>query len=444
MSTTRAPTDFLWGTATAAYQIEGAVSEDGRGPSVWDTFCHTPGAVERSETGDVACDHYHRWRDDVALMGDLGARAYRFSMSWPRVMPSGRGTVNAAGLDFYDRLVDGLLERDIVPFITLYHWDLPQTLQDAGGWLNRDTARALADYAAVVTRRLGDRVRHWVTLNEPFINVYNGYVEGSHAPGLKGYEHYFPVAHHLLLGHGLALQAIRSEVRETRAGVAFSLAAVEPVDDHALNVEVVPLADAFTNRICLDPVLRGEYPVELRAMMPLDLVHGGDLATIGAPTDFIGVNYYIRQLVRATPLSPMPGFEVVPPATDDLTDMGWEQYPQGLAYWLRRAHEDYPGHDLYVTESGAAFPDAPGPGGVVSDPRRIAYLRDHIGVALDALAGGVPLKGYFIWSLLDNFEWVRGFFPRFGLIYTDFATQRRTIKESGHWYSRLIATGETE
>jgi beta-glucosidase len=449
------PADFLWGAATAAYQIEGATTEDGKGLSIWDTFAHTPGAIERGETGDIACDHYHRWREDVDLMAQLGLRAYRFSISWPRVLPTGRGTVNQAGLDFYDRLVDALLARSIIPFVTLYHWDLPQALEDAGGWLARDTASALADYAEVVTRRLGDRVKYWVTINEPFSTAYLGYVGGEfgagegythlrHAPGLRGFENFAPVMHHQLLAHGLALQVLRSNAPGSQAGIAFNIAAVEPENGDPANEPVAQIADAFLNTSALDPVLKGHYPDLLQFFFGPDLVKDGDLALIGAPTDYIGVNYYTRVLIRATPDNPIPGFENAPPATTDLTDMGWEIYPQGLAARLRRLHADYPGHDIYITESGAAFPDVLDPDGHVHDERRTTYLREHIKAVLATRDEGVPVKGYLVWALLDNFEWSLGYRPRFGLIYADYPTQQRYIKDSGHWLARLIASGDLD
>lgn len=437
-----APADFLWGAATAAYQIEGAVGEDGRGPTVWDTFAHTPGKIERGETGDSACDHYHRWQPDVARMAMLGLRAYRFSIAWSRILPSGEGAVNAAGLDFYDRLVDALLAKQITPMVTLFHWDLPQALQDKGGWLNRDTSAYLGAYADVVTRRLGDRVRHWITLNEPFIHTYYGHVEGVHAPGTTGLEHAIPVMHHLLLGHGLALQSIRANVADAQVGVAFSLAKIEPASERVEDAAAVDIADAFVNTFCLDPIVRGQYSPVISSFVSAGLVRDDDMAIIGAPIDIIGVNYYQRVLVRASTV--LPGFEQVPPESNDLTEMGNEVYPAGLDYWLRRTDADYPGHTIMVTENGVSFPDHLEPTGAVHDSRRTAYLRAHIQVALRAMADGIPLRGYFIWSLMDNFEWAFGFRPRFGLFYTDFATQERHIKDSGRWLAHIIATGQDD
>ena len=436
----RAGRDFLWGTATAAYQIEGAYNEDGKGPSIWDTFAHTPGKIERGETGDVACDHYHRWANDVDLMAQLGMRAYRFSIAWARILPQGRGAVNAAGLAFYDRLVDGLLARGITPFITLYHWDLPQALQERGGWQNRDTAYSLIDYADVVTRRLGDRVKHWLTLNEPYISAYNGHVSGTHAPGLQSLPLYYPTTHHLLLGHGLALQPIRENVPDAKVGIAFSLGEMQPATDRSEDIEAMSLADDFQNGAYLDAVLRGRYPASISAAMPDDLIQNGDMAIISGKTDMVGINYYMRLLARAH--KDAPGFVIAPWPPGPRTEMGWEQYPQGMGYWVRRIARDFPDHDIYITENGAAFPDVVDDDNRVNDPQRIAFLRDHTRAALEAMADtNARLKGYFVWSLLDNFEWALGNRTRFGLIHTDFTTQERRIKASGRWYTRLIETG---
>lgn len=439
-----APAEFAWGTATAAYQIEGGATADGKGPSTWDTFAHTPGTIERGETGDVACDHYHRWRDDLDLMQRMRLNAYRFSVAWARVQPDGRGAANDPGLDYYDQLVDGLLARGIAPYVTLFHWDLPQALQDRGGWRARDTALRFADYADLVTRRLGDRVQHWITLNEPYIVTNHGHVEGIHAPGLRDAANFFPVLHHLLLGHGLALPPIRANAPGARVGVAFSLAGIEPAGSREEQEDTAARADAYINTAALDPILRGHYPAILAADIPPDLVQPGDLDSIGAPTEFVGVNYYLRLIVRAAPNVPLYGFTAANPTTRTPTAMGWEVYPAGLDRWLRRLAGEYPARDLYVTENGVAYPDAPGPEGAVTDPRRIDYLRAHIGLALQAAADGLPVKGYFVWSFMDNFEWAVGYRPRFGLVYVDFPTQRRTIKASGHWYARLAATGSLD
>jgi beta-glucosidase len=447
------PADFLWGAATAAYQIEGAVGEDGRGSSIWDTFSHTPGAIERGENGDIATDHYHRWREDLALMVQLGLKAYRFSIAWPRILPQGQGSVNQAGLDFYDRLVDALLAENIVPFITLYHWDLPQALQDIqGGWLHRDTAYRFSEYADVVTRRLGDRVSHWLTLNEPYISMEHGYVSGGHAPGLQGLANALPVIHHLLLGHGLAIEPIRANAKAAQIGIAYSLRQILPATTHETDRIASERADAYMNRLCLDPTLKREYPHEIADLIPQGLVQDEDLAIIGRPVELVGVNYYQRLRARAAAPSRGAdaaegiGFEIEPPRTDaqDLTVMGWEAHPDGLAYWIERIAREYLGHDIYVTENGAAYPDTLTPDGAVHDARRSAFLRDHLQAACATLATGALLKGYFAWSLVDNFEWAKGYSPRFGLIYNEFATQTRVIKDSGHWYARLIASGNLD
>lgn len=433
--------DFLWGTATAAYQIEGGYNVDGKGPSIWDTFAHTPGKVERGETGDGACDHYRLWEHDVDMMARLGLQAYRFSLAWARIIPEGRGPLNPTGMDFYDRLVDALLARHIVPFVTLYHWDLPQVLQDKGGWRNRDTAHSMQDYANAVTVRLGDRVQHWLTLNEPYISTQYGYVEGIHAPGLRDFANYFPVTHHQLLAHGLALEAIRANVKDAQAGLAFSLAEIQPATDRDEDEGAARQADALQNGAYLDTTLRGRYPTLLEPFIPPDLIQSGDLDIISQPTDIIGVNYYMRLLVKARRNKALPGYTVAPWPRGPRTEMGWEIYPEGLGTWLRRIARDYPDHAIYITENGAAFPDQRGANDTINDPQRIAYLRAHIQTALDAKAAGVPLRGYFVWSLLDNFEWSFGYRPRFGLIGVDFATQERTLKASAQWYAKLIATG---
>jgi beta-glucosidase len=441
---------FLWGTATAAYQIEGASNADGKGPSIWDTFTHTPGKIERGETGDVACDHYHRWEHDLDLMAELGLRAYRFSIAWPRILPQGRrvpmtrwdGAVNAAGLDFYDHLVDGLLARNIVPFVTLYHWDLPQALQDKGGWVQRDTAHSFVDYADVVTRRLGDRVKHWITLNEPFISADHGYVSGEHAPGLHDSALYYPTTHHLLLAHGLGLQPIRENVSGAQVGIAFSLAEIQPATDRDEDVEAAARCDAFMHGAYLDATLRERYPALVAQEMPADLIQAGDMTAISGKTDFIGINYYMRLLARAAKDARYGGFTTAPWPPGPRTEMGWEQYPAGLGYWVRRLATDFPEHDLYITENGAAFPDTPDDAHQVRDAQRVSYLREHTRAALEAMAAtDARLKGFFVWSFMDNFEWAKGFRPRFGLVYTDYATQARYIKESGRWYARLIEAG---
>ena len=433
------PDDFLWGAATAAYQIEGAWNEDGKGESIWDRFCHTPDHIENDDTGDVACDHYHRWREDVALMQRLGLPAYRFSVSWPRVIPAGRGAVNPPGLDFYDRLVDALLAAGIQPFLTLYHWDLPQALQDRGGWGARDTCGYFADYADRLARRLGDRVRHWATFNEPWVVAFVGHQYGWHAPGLQDEALTLQVAHHLLVAHGLATQALRAADARLQVGIVLNTRPVEPATDLEQDRA---LADQYWQRNegwFLDPLLRAEYPPaaweDYGDRRPA--VQPGDMSLIAQPLDWLGVNYYSRGVAQEGQLlDPVPG--------SDYTDMGWEIHAPALRRLLVRLKRDYPVPPLYITENGAAFPDQVSPDGRVHDPRRIAYLRDHLIQARLAIADGVDLRGYFVWSLLDNFEWAHGYAKRFGLIYVDYATQQRIVKDSGEWYARVIAHNGVE
>jgi len=447
------PPGFLWGAATAAYQIEGAVTADGRGPSIWDTFSHTPGRVLGGDTGDVACDHYHRYREDVALLARLGLTGYRFSVSWARVQPAGRGPVNPAGLDFYRRLVDDLLAHGITPWATLYHWDLPQPLQDAGGWPARDTAERFAGYAEAVYAALGDRVPHWTTLNEPWCSAFLGYGSGGHAPGLTDPAASVRAAHHLLLGHGLATRALRA-AGATSVGITLNLYAVSPASDAPADADAARRIDALANRFFLDPLLRGRYPADavddLRPVTGFDHVHDGDLATIATPLDLLGVNYYSRHVVAgpagpagppagaARPASCWPGSEHVRFTSRGLpvTAMGWEIDPAGLGETLLRLHREYPAVALYLTENGAAFDDTPAPDGEeVPDPDRVGYLDAHLRACHGAIAAGVPLRGYFAWSLLDNFEWSFGYARRFGLVYVDYPTQRRIPKSSGLWYA---------
>ncbi|HYT26632.1 MAG TPA: GH1 family beta-glucosidase [Actinomycetota bacterium] len=438
----RFPPGFLLGAATAAYQIEGAVRADGRGLSIWDTFSHTPGRIADGSTGDVACDHYHRWREDVALLADLGLNAYRFAVAWPRVLPEGTGRVNQAGLDFYRRLVDALLEAGVTPALTLYHWDLPQALQDRGGWAERSTADAFAAYAEVVAGALGDRVPLWITHNEPSVVTLAGHVEGKHAPGVSDLRTAVQVAHHLLLSHGLAAQALRA-AGAGEVGITLNLYAVEPAGDAEADVAAAGRAHAVVNRWFLEPVAHGRYPAELLAwfeeegLMPA--ARDGDLDTIRQPLDFLGVNYYTRLVAAAGPGAVL-GYRDVGQA-GERTEMGWEVYPEGLHQVLSGLAREGVAPALYVTENGAAFADQADPDGRVRDPRRVAYLDAHFRAAARAIAEGVPLRGYFVWSLLDNFEWAFGYTKRFGLAYVDYPTQRRIVKDSGR-YVREVARGE--
>ncbi len=431
------PEGFLWGAATAAYQIEGAWNADGKGESIWDRFCHTPAHIENDDTGDVACDHYHRWREDVALMRQLGLQAYRFSVSWPRVIPAGRGAVNPPGLDFYDRLVDALLAADIQPFVTLYHWDLPQALQDRGGWGRRDTCGYFADYADVMARRLGDRVRYWATFNEPWVVAFVGHHYGWHAPGLQDEALALQVAHHLLVAHGLATQALRAANARLQVGIVLNTRPVEPATDREPDRALAEQAWQRNEGWFLDPLLRAQYPPAAWADYGdrTPAVQPGDMALIAQTLDWLGVNYYSRGVAQeGRIISPVPGSEY--------TDMGWEIHAPALRRLLVRLKQEYPIPPLYITENGAAFPDQVSPDGRVHDPRRIAYLHDHLVQARLAIDDGVDLRGYFAWSLLDNFEWAYGYSKRFGLVYVDYATQQRIVKDSGEWYARVIAAND--
>ncbi|HET7677229.1 MAG TPA: GH1 family beta-glucosidase [Candidatus Limnocylindrales bacterium] len=440
------PRDFLWGAATAAYQIEGAVAEDGRGESIWDRFSHTPGRIAAGDTGDVACDHYHRWREDVALMAALRLRSYRFSIAWPRIQPSGRGRPNARGLDFYARLVDALLAAGIAPMATLYHWDLPQALQDQGGWADRDTVERFADYAGLVAEALGDRVALWVTHNEPWVVAALGHEQGVHAPGLRDLRTSLVVGHHLLLSHGRAAERLRELGVRGPVGIALSLHPTHAATEREEDVLAARLSEAFTNGWYLEPLLRGRYPQQLAARFAErvgepDWVRPGDLQVIQAPLDFLGVNYYFRRVVRADAAAPLGFREVEPPAGAQRTVMGWEVYPRSLTELLTGLRDAYGPLPLYVTENGAAFEDRVAADGSVHDAERVSYLQRHLDAAAEAIAAGVDLRGYFVWSLLDNFEWAMGYGPRFGITYVDYATQRRIPKQSARWYARVIETG---
>jgi beta-glucosidase len=434
------PNGFLWGAATSAYQIEGATDEDGRGASIWDTFCATPGKVHNGDSGAIACDSYHRYGRDIALMRELGLNAFRFSIAWPRIVPDGRGRVNEPGLDFYDRLVDELLAAGIRPFVTLYHWDLPQTLEDAGGWPERATAEAFAEYAELVARRLGDRVRHWVTHNEPYCSSWLGYAVGAHAPGRTDLAAAVPAAHHVLLSHGLAVEVLRRESPDAEVGIVLDSWPVYPLSDDPRDVEAAWEADGLRNRLFFDPVLRGHYPEDVleRLGATSPPIRDGDLTTIAAPIDFVGLNNYSRTIVAANG----DGGPRNVPATDaPMTAMGWEIYPHGIYEVLARLHREYGVTSLYVTENGAAFPDVRGHDGRIDDPERIDYLAEYLGAVARAIADGVPVHGYFVWSLLDNFEWSHGYSKRFGLLYVDFPTLERIPKSSFYWYRDLIGAG---
>ena len=443
------PEGFLWGAATAAYQVEGAVREDGRGPSIWDSFSHAPGRVFHGDTGDIACDHYHRLDEDLDIMADLGLKAYRFSVAWPRVQPEGSGPANRKGLDFYRRLVEGLRARSIEPVLTLYHWDLPQALEDRGGWTSRETSSRFAEYAGIVHEALGGDVRFWITLNEPWVSAWLGYGAGVHAPGSADPAKALSATHHLLLGHGLAVEAMRASGGENELGITLNLSPVRPAKaERPADVGAARRVDGHANRLYLDPLFRGSYPQDLldeyRPDADLTFVRDEDMEKISAPLDFVGVNYYMRHTVREAE-GPRAGSIVFPgirartvkPHGAGTTAMGWPIEPDGLTEILVRLKEEYTGLPIYVTESGAAFHDYVDPEGGVDDEERISYLDSHFRAARAAIERGVDLRGYFVWSLLDNFEWAEGYSKRFGLVHVDYATQRRTPKASARWYAAV-------
>ena len=442
---TQFPQDFVWGAATAAYQIEGGVNEDGRGASIWDTFSHTPGKTDNGDTGDIACDHYHRWQDDVQLMQELGLQAYRLSIAWPRVFPQGWGQVNERGLDFYDRLVDALLEANITSFVTLYHWDLPQALQDRGGWVNRDTVDAFATYADAVSRRLGDRVKQWITHNEPWVVSFIGNYQGRHAPGIQDLPTALHVSHHLLLSHGRAVPILRANSANAQVGITLNLAPARADSDTPDDHQAATRADGYQNRWFLDPLYGRGYPADMLELYgdQFPAVSAADLQEIAAPIDFLGINYYFPAFVRAgTDATPL-GFaslqrDELVAAGYELTEMGWPVVADGLSELLMRVHHDYAPPAIYITENGAAFADQ-AVDGSVNDPRRVAYLHDHFRAAQQTIDAGVPLRGYFVWSLMDNFEWGLGYSKRFGIVYVDYTTQQRIPKTSARWYQRVIA-----
>ncbi|MDY7102475.1 MAG: GH1 family beta-glucosidase [Actinomycetota bacterium] len=438
MTTVRFPPDFLWGAATSAYQIEGAADIDGRSPSIWDTFSRVPGKVHDGDTGDVACDHYHRWPDDLDLMKGLGLGAYRFSIAWPRVVPDGVGTVNREGLDFYDRLVDGLLERGIVPLPTLYHWDLPQVLDDRGGWADRATAEAFAAYAGAVVERLGDRVRTWTTFNEPFCTAILGHFHGMHAPGRHSLPEALAAGHHVLVAHALGVDAIRAARSDAEVGIVLNFTPQRPASDDPDDVAAAELSDAIENRWYLDPLAGRGYPQEAAGRLGWDMteVLDGDLERIARPIDFLGVNYYTRQQVTTGDLHGQAWYQGVDPV-DPVTDIGWAIHPPSFTELLLRVHEALPDARIYITENGAAYNEGPKETGEVDDARRIDYLRGHIGAVHDAMAAGVPVAGYLVWTFLDNFEWSYGYEMRFGIVHVDYATQARTLKASARWFGEV-------
>ena len=428
------PEDFIWGSATSSFQIEGATDEDGRGESIWDRFCEKPGAISDKTNGKVACDHYHRYKDDVALMSELKLAAYRFSIAWPRIFPNGGGAVNSKGLDFYDRLVDELLSANITPFATLYHWDLPQALEAKNGWVNRDTAHYFVDYTHAVVEKLGDRVASWATLNEPFVSASLGYRTGDHAPGRTSLNDSFAAAHHLLLAHGMAMPVIREHAPNSQAGIVLNFTPSFPYSDSEEDIKANEATDAFENRWYVEPIAGKGYPqrgVELLGWEQKE-IQAGDLETIAAPIDFLGVNYYTRQTRRAG--------SIPAPQTLPVTDMGWEIYPQGINELLTTLHQRHQFKQYFITENGAAMPDKADASDNVDDQDRIDYIHDHLQQVHLAMSDGVPVKGYFAWSLFDNFEWAFGYSKRFGIVRVNYDTLERTPKASARWFSQVADT----
>jgi beta-glucosidase len=441
------PENFVWGAATASYQIEGAWNKDGKGESTWDRFTHTPGKIRNNDTGDVANDHYRLWKKDIGLMKKIGLQAYRFSVSWPRVLPTGRGKVNQKGLDFYNKLVDRLLEANITPFVTLFHWDLPQKLEEDGGWPARSTTEAFVEYADVITRSLGDRVKNWITHNEPAVVAWMGYSSGQHAPGLTDYGLGVRAAHHLLLSHGLAVPVIRGNSANAEVGMVLDIWWRMAASNSRADLALVRREDGRLVRWFADPLYGRGYPSDTitdftqMGALPtgLDFVQAGDMDVIAAPTDFVGLNYYSRHIYRANTPDNDPQTVFAQPRTPEhWTEMGWEIYPDGLANVLKRLYFNYQPRKIYVTENGASYSTPPDEKGNVPDELRTNYLRTHFAAMYRAIQAGVPLAGYFVWSLMDNFEWSHGFSQRFGIIWVDYETQKRILKDSAKWYKGVI------
>lgn len=440
MTAIKFPTNFLWGAATASYQIEGAWNEDGKGESIWDRFSHTPGKVTNGDTGDVACDHYHRWKEDIALMRQLGLKAYRFSISWPRILPTGYGKVNLAGLDFYDRLTDALLAANIEPFITLHHWDLPQALFDQGGWMNRDNLSYFADYAAIVAKRLSDRIQRWTTFNEPGVIAWDGYSGGEHAPGEQNDAKARQVTHNLLVAHGLAVQALRGVDPRLQVGIVLSQWGLDPASSDPADLAATEKAWNTGETAFLHPLFTGHYHPEMLTATdgPLPEIKSGDMAIIAQKLDFLGINSYSRGVISASKgrLDHIPGSEY--------TEMDWEVCAPAFRRLLVKLNHDYRLPPIYITENGSAFQDEVTPEGAVHDERRLDYLRQHFTQVRLAMQDGVDIRGYFVWSLMDNFEWAHGFTKRFGLIHVNYKTQQRIIKDSGLWYANVIRNNSVE
>lgn len=441
------PSNFQWGAATSAYQVEGAWKQDGKGESIWDRFSHTPGKIIKNENGDTACDHYSLWQTDIQLMKELGLQAYRFSTAWTRIFPTGRGSINQAGLDFYSRLVDGLLDAGIEPIVCLYHWDLPQALQDQGGWPLRETALAYGDYANTVTRHLGDRVKQWITHNEPTCAGLLGYQTGFHAPGYTDWKLTLPAIHHLLLSHGFGVQAVRANVTGGQVGMVMDPIPYQPASYRPEDVAATRWEDGYHNRWYLDPLFGRGYPADILSEhiqmgnLPhngLNYIKQGDYELIAIPTDFLGINYYRRGVVQVGENGRVGSPIATPHPEAGYTEMGWEIYPWGLFEVIMLMHLTYRPKAIYVTENGASYSDGPGIDGRVRDTRRIHYLREHLAAVQQAIMAGAPVNGYFAWSLLDNFEWAMGYDQRFGLVHVDFKTMKRTPKDSAFWYRQVI------
>jgi beta-glucosidase len=434
------PPDFLWGAATAAYQIEGAWQEDGKGPSIWDTFSHIPGNIALNHTGNIAADHYHRLHEDIAIMAKISLPAYRFSFSWSRILPEGIGRVNQAGLDFYDRLIDSLLEKKIRPFATMYHWDLPQALQDKGGWATRKSVDWFVEYASLLYRKFGNRIASWTTFNEPWVTAYIGNYTGRHAPGIADLKTALSVTHNLLLSHGTALKTIRSiGGQSSELGIVLNMSPVDAISKNEMDQKAARIYDGYLNRIFLDPLLKGKYPADMVELYGdrMPEIRPGDMELIAQPLDFVGINFYMRNIIRHNPDHQLLEFEQLWPAGKPYSEM-WEINPSKLFDLLKRVWEDYKPVKIIITENGTAVTDGVDADGRVRDPRRIQYLQDHLTEVNRAIHAGVPVKGYFAWSLMDNFEWAEGYTRRFGIVYIDYPTQARIIKDSGRWFSRVI------
>lgn len=441
------PKGFDWGTATSAYQIEGAVNKDGRSDSIWDVYARQPGIIKNNGHAQIACDHYHRWREDIHLMKELGYKAYRFSVAWPRILPNGRGRVNQAGMDFYDRLIDEMLQAGITPYLTMFHWDIPVALE--GAWLNRDSVKAFEEYSGVLVERFGDRVDRWITINEPFCASFLAYRLGDHAPGLRDPYKALVAAHHLLLAHGVAVRAIKATRPDAEIGIALNLSAIYPKTDSEIDREIVRMVDGQANRWYTDPLYRGEYPqdtiedlirFEVLKNEHLDFVKPDDMEIISTPTDFLGLNYYTRQVYHLDDIEigSRTHIEQLPAPRDNQTEMGWEIYPQGLNDLLNRIHSEYHPAKIVISENGASYTTPPDEKGKIEDTKRIEYIRLHLQEVAKAIKAGIPITGYLVWSFMDNFEWRHGYSQRFGLVDIDYQTQKRTPKASAYWYSEVI------